>query len=156
MTATNLKLFYNPFYVRVRKRPQIVTFLLYPLCYCHYCSNSYLFSINTLMTRAFEICFSTFYTATHVISFLRNLARELQSIIPDISEKDELSSMLSYYTYIVNFFFGLISVLRPPLWSSGQSFWLQIQRSRVRFPALPDFLSSSGSGTGSTQPREIN
>ena len=45
---------------------------------------------------------------------------------------------------------------RPPLWSSGQSFWLHIQRSRVRFPALPDFLSSSGSGTGSTQPREVN
>jgi len=45
---------------------------------------------------------------------------------------------------------------KPPLWSSGQSFWLQIQRSRVRFPALPDFLSSSGSGTGSTQPREFN
>ena len=43
---------------------------------------------------------------------------------------------------------------RPPLWSSGQSFWLQIQRSRVRSPALPDFLSSSGSGTGFTQPRE--
>ena len=43
-----------------------------------------------------------------------------------------------------------------PLWSSGQSFWLQIRRSRVRFPALPDFLSSSGSGTGSTQPREVN
>ena len=41
-------------------------------------------------------------------------------------------------------------------WSSGQSFCLQIQRSRVRFPALPDFLSSSGSGTGSTQPREVN
>ena len=45
--------------------------------------------------------------------------------------------------------------LRPPLWSSGQSFWLQIQRSRVRSPALPDFLSSSGSGTGSTRPREV-
>ena len=45
---------------------------------------------------------------------------------------------------------------RPPLWSSGQSLWLQIQRSRVRFPALPDFLSSSGSRTGSTQPREVN
>ena len=44
--------------------------------------------------------------------------------------------------------------LGPPLWSSGQSFWLQIQRSRVRSPALPDFLSSSGSGTRSTQPRE--
>ena len=46
--------------------------------------------------------------------------------------------------------------VRPPLWSSGQSFWLQIRRSRVRFPAQPDFLSSSGSGTGSTQPREVN
>ena len=45
---------------------------------------------------------------------------------------------------------------RLPLWSSGQSFWLQIQRSRVRFLTLPDFLSSSGSGTGSTQPREVN
>ena len=45
---------------------------------------------------------------------------------------------------------------KRPLWSSGQSFWLQIQRSRVRFPALSDFLSSSGSGTGSTQPREVH
>jgi hypothetical protein len=45
---------------------------------------------------------------------------------------------------------------RPPLWSSGQSFWLQILRSRVRFPVLPDFLRSTGSGTGSTQPREDN
>jgi hypothetical protein len=44
----------------------------------------------------------------------------------------------------------------PPLWSSSQSSWLQIQRSRVRFLGLPDFLRSSGSGTGSTQPREDN
>jgi hypothetical protein len=28
--------------------------------------------------------------------------------------------------------------------------------TRVRFPALPDFLRSSGSGTGSTQPCEYN
>ena len=52
-----------------------------------------------------------------------------------------------------------IESLGPPVWSSGQSFWLQIQRSRVRSPvrspALPDFLSSTGSGTGSTQPREV-
>jgi hypothetical protein len=35
-----------------------------------------------------------------------------------------------------------------PLWSSSQSVWQLTQRTRVRFPALPDFLSSSGSGTG--------
>jgi len=55
----------------------------------------------------------------------------------------------------VNLWF-LVLCSGPPLWSSGQSFWLQIQRSRVRSPALPDFLSTSGSGTGSTQPREVN
>jgi hypothetical protein len=45
---------------------------------------------------------------------------------------------------------------RPPLWSSAQSSWLQIQRSRVRFPVLPDFMRSSGSGTVPTQPCEHN
>jgi hypothetical protein len=44
--------------------------------------------------------------------------------------------------------------LGPPLWSRCQNVWLQAQRSRVRFPALTDFLSSSSYETGSTQPRE--
>jgi GT2 family glycosyltransferase len=41
-------------------------------------------------------------------------------------------------------------VLRPilllllPLRCSGQSFWLQIQKFRIRFPALPDFLRGRG------------
>jgi hypothetical protein len=39
-----------------------------------------------------------------------------------------------------------MAVTQPPLWSSGQSFWLQTQRSRVRL-VLPDFLRSSESGT---------
>jgi hypothetical protein len=43
-----------------------------------------------------------------------------------------------------------------PVWSRGQSSRLQIQWSRVRFPALSDFMISSGSGTGSTQPREYS
>jgi len=54
----------------------------------------------------------------------------------------------------LNYIILLLYIKRPPLWSSGQSFWLQIERFRVRSPALPDFLSSNGSGTGSTQPRE--
>jgi hypothetical protein len=40
------------------------------------------------------------------------------------------------------------------LWCSGLSSWLQIQRSRVRFLALPHFLRNGGSGTGTTQPHE--
>jgi hypothetical protein len=42
------------------------------------------------------------------------------------------------------------------LWSNGLSSWLQIQRFRVRFPALPDFQRIIGSGTRSTQSREDN
>jgi hypothetical protein len=45
---------------------------------------------------------------------------------------------------------------RLPLWSSDQSSWLQIQRSGFDSPALTDFLRSSASGTGFTQPREYN
>jgi hypothetical protein len=44
----------------------------------------------------------------------------------------------------------------PPLWSSGQSSWLQIQRSRARFPVLPDFLRISVAGTWSAEPLEDN
>jgi hypothetical protein len=38
------------------------------------------------------------------------------------------------------------------LWSSDQNSWLQIQRSWIRFKALPDFLEAVG--LGSNQPRE--
>jgi hypothetical protein len=53
---------------------------------------------------------------------------------------------------ITHNFIPLYIWLWTPLWSSGQSSWLHTHRSRVRFPAPLDFLSSSGSGTGSTQP----
>jgi hypothetical protein len=49
---------------------------------------------------------------------------------------------------------NIMSHDRPPLWSSCQSFWVQIQRYGFDSRELPDFLRSSGSGTGSTQPRE--
>jgi hypothetical protein len=62
-----------------------------------------------------------------------------------------MSKKLLTGTIVTNF-----QILQPPLWSTGQSSWLQIQRSRVRFPVLPDFLRNSGSGTGSTQPPEYN
>jgi hypothetical protein len=45
-------------------------------------------------------------------------------------------------------FFRIWYTDRTPLWSSGQSSWLQIQRPRIRFQTLPDFLRSSGSGNG--------
>jgi hypothetical protein len=62
-----------------------------------------------------------------------------------------LQNWISLITY-----FHFLSLSEPPLLSSGHSSWLQIQRSRVRFPALPDFLRIGRSGTGSTQPREDN
>jgi hypothetical protein len=77
-----------------------------------------------------------------------------------------LSSLLSFFLTMfvqprllhcrMRNYVTIVIIMGPPLWSSGQSFWLQIQRSRVRFPVLPDFLRSRGSGMGSTQPREDN
>jgi hypothetical protein len=43
-----------------------------------------------------------------------------------------------------------------PLWLSGQSSWLEIQKFPVRFSELPDFLRSSGPGPESTQARVDN
>jgi hypothetical protein len=71
-----------------------------------------------------------------------------------IIKSDKIETIL--ILAVVAWFSFSIVTFGPPLWSSGQSFWLQIQRSQVRFPELPDFLRSSGSGTGSTQPREDN
>jgi hypothetical protein len=51
-------------------------------------------------------------------------------------------------------YYAVLVVLRPPLWSSGQRSWLQILRSRARFPALLDFLSSNVSERWSTEPQE--
>jgi hypothetical protein len=39
---------------------------------------------------------------------------------------------------------------------SGSEFLATDPEARVRFPALLDFLRSSGSGTGPTQPRKDN
>jgi hypothetical protein len=57
-----------------------------------------------------------------------------------------LSFVISHFHSI----YCLLTTKRPPLWYSAQSSWLEIQRFRFRFPALPDFLRSSGSGTGPT------
>jgi hypothetical protein len=48
----------------------------------------------------------------------------------------------------------------PAFTTNMSEFLTTDPEARVRFPALPDFLkkkkTSSGSGTGSTQPREYN
>jgi hypothetical protein len=49
--------------------------------------------------------------------------------------------------------FKIINIL---LWSSGLEFLVTDPEVRVRFPTLPHFQRSSGSGTGFTQPCEYN
>ena len=105
-------------------------------------------SITKVILHAFMLNFQN--TVTYIYTYVQflpfsTLATGLLSVV--------LSSTFFFTFYLLNY--QLVNVLSgTPLWSSGQSFWLQIQRFRVRFPALPDFLSGSGSGTGCTQPRE--
>jgi hypothetical protein len=55
-----------------------------------------------------------------------------------------LCCLFNLDTNIIKYIFNANKDHRPPLWSSGQSSWLQIQRSRVPFLALPDFLRRVG------------
>jgi hypothetical protein len=84
-------------------------------------------------------------------------ARANTCVCPLSLSNDEVTcnGQKSISTCLSNLFDSLPSHL-PPLRSSGQTSWLQIQRSRARFPALPDFLRNNGSGTWSTQPRKYN
>jgi hypothetical protein len=88
---------------------------------------------------------------TRYLQFLRNLTIQLGK---KYYIRYELNS--EYSRNLLGWLKCVCKRCRPPLWSSGKSFMLQIQRSWVRFPALPDFLRSSGSETGSTQPHEDN
>jgi hypothetical protein len=47
-------------------------------------------------------------------------------------------------------------LLVGPVFFNETAFLPTDTEARVRFPALPDFLRSSGSGTGSTQTRDHN
>jgi hypothetical protein len=67
-----------------------------------------------------------------------------------------LLHVIFYAFFFFNMLFSSVNKETAALWYSGQSSWLQIQRSPVPFPALTDFLRSSGSGTGFTRPSEDN
>jgi hypothetical protein len=45
----------------------------------------------------------------------------------------------SYISFTCLYFLLVLMFIGPPLWSLGQSSWLQIQRSRVRFPCPTRF-----------------
>ena len=114
-------------------------------CYC-------LAHENNLFIHIFH------YIYNNTCSFVTNLSLYMAVMGRNMWEKyNEIKKKFINICAISWYFILIVQlVCRPPLWSSGQSFWLQIQRSWVRFSALPDFLSSSRSGTGSTQPREVN
>jgi hypothetical protein len=95
----------------------------------------------------------------HVSLTARNIMHKINLTSFVMQNKESSYFYCTVYRITSNkgrIFYTLFPPLKPPLWSSGQSFWLQIQRSRVRFPTLPDFLTSWGSGPGSTQPVEHN
>jgi hypothetical protein len=68
----------------------------------------------------------------------------------------ELGSSLAYSPTRAAelWFYNVVVSYGPPLWSSGQSSWLQIRRPG--FDSRHYQKKSSGFGTGSTQPREYN
>jgi hypothetical protein len=85
-----------------------------------------------------------------IVSNLGRIVSNSQALVSVVLRLQKVSCREKKLISLVYFNFGL------PLWSSCHSSWLQIQRCRVRSPDLPDFLRSSESGRGSTQPRQYN
>jgi hypothetical protein len=121
----------------------VLLFRLFLFCLSHFTSCS---CVKTIWCWGNQICHAVCY-----ISFTLTLC--CLCFLHDCISLVSLShlTVLDSRTYYI-----ALGKERPPLWSDGQISWLQIQRFWVRFPALQDFLRSSGSGTGSTQPREYN
>jgi hypothetical protein len=69
----------------------------------------------------------------------------------DVSQPYGPSGTVEGITLTIHLYLQLYRYLGQPQWSSGQSSWLKIQRSRVLFAALRD---TSGPGTRSTKPRD--
>jgi hypothetical protein len=77
----------------------------------------------------------------HTITCLYACPRVMGSVFRSFS------SFLIFTTFIVSMIASVVHY---------SEFLATDPEVRVRFPALPDFLRSSGSGTGSPQPREYN
>ena len=80
--------------------------------------------------RNFEPAVCVYGTTGWELVPRRSVFNTRRKISPNIRNR----FTIDYYRHVLS---G--DIYNPPLWSSGQSFWLQIQRFRVRFPALPDF-----------------
>jgi hypothetical protein len=106
------------------------------------------------LLKHFGLPFSRYFTCSfQLVLLLRCLTLGICRIVRRVCPLAAVSYRLnSFGTYEANKNVT-ICFNWPPLWSSGQSAWLQ---TWVRFPALPDFLRSSSSAKGSTQPREDN
>jgi hypothetical protein len=114
---------------------------------------------RTPIRRKSEHCLGTFETEKSCLDLKRtdslNLSPSqiLHSVTPPLTFYAS-SSGLWVFTIPDSHFRSVFWTQGPPLWSSGQSSWLQNRRYRVRFPGTTK--KSSGSGTGSSQPRDYN
>jgi hypothetical protein len=85
--------------------------------------------------------------------------KQIDEAVPDFEIalliKDTFLAVLDLYLPVLVCKHGSANLCQS-LWSSSQEFLATAPEVRIRFPALPDSLRSSGSGTGFTQPREYN
>jgi hypothetical protein len=87
-----------------------------------------------------------------VLSFF-SLLPLVSTLCPSMSFQSFLSFILSPI-FVLSFYFYVLFVTASVVWWS--EFLVPDPDVRARFPAQPHFMRTSGSITGSTQPREYN
>jgi hypothetical protein len=138
-------------------RFDVIRFIL--ILFCHIALFGQIWTCMSNKLLHFELHESEYCSTLRTYDADCTVTAFWKEILPQSQAAEVRSSRLDQFPFSVSRYTFNKSCKKqkhgPCLWSSGQSSWRQIRRSRVRFPALPDFLSS-GSGTGSTQPREDN
>jgi hypothetical protein len=137
-------------------RPDFYTVWLLWVCWCGvlYLTRERVCRLQLLLVFASAVILGSQSRVTRDHIFL-------SQITDSTNMEDQVAVFISSTKRVAQFYprhwFPFSSLINSwPLWSSVQSSWLQIQRSRVRFPEVPDFLRNGGSGTGSTHSREYN
>jgi hypothetical protein len=108
----------------------------------HFLQNPFKFIIHLSIWRYVEYLQRLKTTDKQMVSVQK--AAQKSSFMRMKLKSSYCITIVLFYFIVVHAYMSIYFLVQARLWSSGQSLWLQIQKPRVRFPALPIFWEVGG------------